>query len=97
MVAKRKNHKNYTPTVDREIDLHGYTTYEAREAVEDFLSDAKISGCGRVRIIVGKGTRSEGGIAVLPDAVKAVLTQYGYTYTYAKIQHGGEGALEITL
>lgn len=83
--------------IDEEIDLHGYTAYEAREAVEDFLADAKVSGCSRVRIIVGKGTRSEGGIAVLPNAVKAVLTQYGYTYTYAKLQDGGEGALEVTL
>jgi DNA-nicking Smr family endonuclease len=96
-MAKKKIKKEYTPIVQAELDLHGYTAQEACNAVKDFLHDAQIHAWTRVRIIVGKGTRSPGGIPVLPDAVKTLLNQLGYTYTYAKIQHGGEGALEVSL
>jgi len=88
--------KNYAPTVSAELDLHGHTAVEAREAVEDFLREAAEEGWTRVRIIVGKGTRSQGP-AVLPDTVKALLNREGYVYTYAKLQDGGEGALEVVL
>ncbi|HCC05421.1 TPA: hypothetical protein DEP58_03920 [Patescibacteria group bacterium] len=50
-----------------------------------------------MRIIVGKGLRSPEGIAVLPTTIKNFLTEQGYTYTYAKLENGGEGALEISL
>jgi DNA-nicking Smr family endonuclease len=92
-----KKGKEYTPVVQAELDLHGYTTQEAKEAVEEFMSDARARQMTRVRIIVGKGTRSPGGVPVLPNAVKTHLNHLGYTYTYAKIQNGGEGALEIPL
>lgn len=91
-----KRKKEYVSVIDEELDLHGCTSGEAREEVEEFLHEAKRMGWSRVRIIVGKGTHSPEG-PVLPQTVKAVLAQYGYTYTFAKIQNGGEGALEVTL
>jgi DNA-nicking Smr family endonuclease len=94
-MPKRK--KNYTPTIDAELDLHGCTASEARNAVEELLHEASVSKWSRVRIIVGKGMRSPLGIAVLPDTVKALLNQRGLTYTFAKLQNGGEGALEVLL
>jgi len=96
-LAKHKKHKaDYAPVVQAELDLHGYTAQEARDAVEDLLHDAQIHQWTRVRIVVGKGTRSPGGVPILPDAVKTLLNQLGYAYTYAKIQNGGEGALEVS-
>lgn len=89
--------KNYTPQIDAELDLHGHTSYEAEDAVEEFLRDGSEEGWKRVRIIVGKGTHSPNNQAVLPDTVKSLLNKLGYTYTYAKLQDGGEGALEVIL
>ncbi len=88
--------KDYAPVVGAELDLHGCTAYEAVDAVRTFLAEERAAGTRRVRIIVGKGRHSTGG-PVLPDAVKALLVREGYTYTYAKLALGGDGALEVTL
>ena len=80
-----------------ELDLHGCTSFEARTLVTEFLETSVHAGYERVRIVVGKGIHSEGGVAVLPDTVKAILNRMGYDYLPAKIQHGGEGALEVRL
>lgn len=97
MAKKKKRSRKYPATVDAELDLHGYTADEARAEVTDFLAESRALGYARVRIIVGKGTRSQGGVAVLPDTVKALLVRKGLVYTYAKLQNGGEGALEVSL
>lgn len=96
MAKRTRQKKDYTPQCDAELDLHGHTALEAEEAVLLFLEEANEEGWGRVRIIVGKGTRSEIG-PVLPDLVKRILAEQGLSYTYAKLQHGGEGALEVSL
>ena len=95
-MKKGKKKENYTPTIDAELDLHGYTGHEAQTAVDNFLHEASTNEWERVRIIVGKGTRSADGLAVLPNVVKALLNQHNLTYTYSKLQDGGEGALEIS-
>ena len=97
MKTKRKKLDKYSPTVEAELDLHGYYAEEARTVTREFLNKAHKDGLFRVRIIVGKGNRSSGGHGVLGDVVKSLLNQEGYDYTYAKIQDGGEGALEVTL
>ena len=96
MRTQRKKIDKYSPIVEAELDLHGYYAEEAKNAVREFLNEAYRNDLSRVRIIVGKGNRSKDG-AVLPDAIKSLLNQEGYDYTYAKIQDGGEGALEVTL
>ena len=96
MAKGAKKKKNYTPTIDAELDLHGYYAEEARAAALEFLNEAYTDGLRRVRIVVGKGNRSTNG-AVLPDAIKSLLNREGFDYRYAKLQDGGEGALEITL
>ena len=96
---KHRTHKDparYTPHIDAELDLHGYRADEARSAAADFLHHAQAEGYERVRIIVGKGTRSADG-PVLPTTIKALLRTYGYDYTYAKFHEGGEGALDIRI
>ncbi len=93
--GSKKNKSGYAPVVGAVLDLHGYYAERAREEVLDFLNDAHGKGLSRVRIIVGKGNRSAGGRAVLPSAIKSLLNSEGYEYTYAKLQDGGEGALEV--
>ncbi len=79
------------------MDLHGYYQEQARGMVLDFLHESQKKGFSRVRIIVGKGMHSEKGEGVLKNMVKSLLNKEGYIYTYAKIQNGGEGALEIQI
>ncbi len=95
MPRRPRRTKQYTPTIDAELDLHGYTRSEAREAVLRFLEDADRNHWSRVRIVVGKGTRSAGGVPVLPTLVKAILGTLSLDYTYAKPEHGGEGAIDV--
>jgi DNA-nicking Smr family endonuclease len=97
MKSRKKRAVRYTPVIDAELDLHGYTSSEARSAVEELLSEANSAGWQRIRIVVGKGTRSMGGVPILPDVVKAVLIRHGHDYTYAKVFEGGEGVLVVTL
>ena len=97
MARRRKKIDKYSPTVGAELDLHGYYAEEARTETRNFLNKASLDGLSRVRIIVGKGNRSQGGCGVLGNVVKSLLNQEGYDYTYAKIQNGGEGALEINI
>ena len=97
MARRRKKIDKYNPIVEAEFDLHGYYAEEARTETRNFLNKANTDGLSRVRIIVGKGNRSHGGNGVLGDVVKSLLNQEGYDYTYAKIQDGGEGALEVKI
>ena len=92
----RDRKMRYTPHIDAELDLHGYTSYEACRAVDDFLRESSAHDYTRVRLVVGKGNHSAQG-PVLPNAIKAHLNQRGYTYTYAKPENGGEGALEVPI
>ena len=97
MRTKRKKINKYSPVVGAELDLHGYYTEEAKNAVREFLDDAFSNKLSRVRIIVGKGNHSQEKVGVLSDVVKTMLNQEGYDYDYAKIQNGGEGALEVSI
>ncbi len=92
--AKKKANK-YAQVVQGELDLHGYYQDEAKTMVQDFLKEAEKKGFSRVRIIVGKGTHSSKGEGVLGNMLKSLLNKEGYDYTYAKIQDGGEGAIEV--
>jgi DNA-nicking Smr family endonuclease len=82
--------------VDGVLDLHGCKMHEAKIFLEDFLNDSIINNYKKIQIIVGKGTHSTDE-AVLPNVAKSVLNEYGYTYSYAGVQDGGEGVLEVSL
>lgn len=94
----------YEQIAEVEIDLHGYTTYEAEEVLYSLLREREgrvpkdgtrhNSGQLHVRLIVGKGIHSENG-PVLPDFVRNYLRTHGVRYAQSKIMHGGEGALEV--
>ena len=79
-------------TPSRIIDLHGYTTAEAKVALDELVRSQDTY----VRIIVGKGNHSENG-PVLREFVKRFLLSKNIHFNQSKIQDGGEGALEVFL
>ena len=82
----------YIQAPDDIIDLHGYTTDEARAVLDDRLKNGTPS---HIRIIVGKGIHSEKQ-PVLRDFVKNYLSARNIRFNQSKIQDGGEGALEVS-
>lgn len=86
----------YAREPEAELDLHGHTAFEAREALRAFLEEAQHRKLHTVRLVVGKGTHSAHG-PVLPDVAKVILREYGLSYTYGKVHEGGEGALVVSM
>lgn len=82
----------YLQIPDETIDLHGYTTDEARIALDNLFKNNTSS---HVRIIVGKGIHSEMH-PVLRNFVKRYLAMRNIRFNQSKIQDGGEGALEVS-
>ena len=85
--------------VQREIDLHGLTVAEAKQALREFLADALEQQVRCVRIIHGKGLRSGHRGPVLKAAVSAVLRRTGAVLAYvsARPVDGGTGAVYVLL
>ncbi|HVO49125.1 MAG TPA: Smr/MutS family protein [Steroidobacteraceae bacterium] len=85
--------------VQAEIDLHGLTVAEAKEALRDFLAAALSRNLHCVRIVHGKGLRSGHRGPVLKGAVSSVLRRIGpvLAYVSARQVDGGTGALYVLL
>jgi DNA-nicking Smr family endonuclease len=85
--------------VQREIDLHGLTVAEAKQALRQFLIAALEARVRCVRIIHGKGLRSGHRGPVLKSAVSAVLRRSGAVLAYvsARPVDGGTGAVYVLL
>ena len=85
--------------LEREIDLHGLTVAEAKQALRQFLIEALERGVRCVRIVHGKGLRSGHRGPVLKAAVSAVLGRSGSVLAYvsARPADGGTGAVYVLL
>jgi DNA-nicking Smr family endonuclease len=85
--------------VQREIDLHGLTVPEAKQALRQFLIASLEQDVRCVRIIHGKGLRSGHRGPVLKAAVGGVLHRTGAVLAYvsARPADGGTGALYVLL
>jgi len=85
--------------VQAEIDLHGLTVAEAKQALRQFLAHALDRQIRCVRIIHGKGLRSGHSGPVLKGAVSAVLRRTGpvLAYVSARQVDGGTGAVYVLL
>lgn len=77
-----------------EFDLHGLTVAEAEKHLKAFLHEAVDHRAGCVRIVHGKGLRSEQGIAPLRAMVDRVLRHHGHVLAFssAPAAQGGTGA-----
>ena len=82
-----------------QLDLHGLRSDEAREAVGQFVRDAKRMGWRCVRVVHGKGLGSPGKEPVLKSKVQRWLVQKQevIAFVQAKPADGGAGALVVLL
>jgi DNA-nicking Smr family endonuclease len=85
--------------VQGELDLHGLTVAEAKQALREFLGQALLRQWSCVRIIHGKGLRSGHRGPVLKGMVGAMLRRVGpvLAYVSARQVDGGTGAVYVLL
>jgi DNA-nicking Smr family endonuclease len=97
MVLRKLRRGQYR--VQAEIDLHGLTVPEAKEALRSFLANALDRHIRCVRIVHGKGLRSGHRGPVLKGAVSSVLRRVGpvLAYVSARQVDGGTGAVYVLL
>jgi DNA-nicking Smr family endonuclease len=86
-------------TVQRQIDLHGLRSDEARSALSQFIRTAQQQGIRCVRVVHGKGLGSPGKTPVLKDKVHRWLVQRSETLAFVQAApaQGGSGALLVLL
>lgn len=96
--VQRKLRRGEFPIED-ELDLHGYTVLEAKAAINEFFYDCKKQHKRVVRIIHGKGYRSEQKIPVLKTHVAYWLPQHNDVMAFSSAQEkdGGTGAVYVIL
>jgi len=82
-----------------QIDLHGLRSDEARNAMGQFIRDAKRMGWRCVRVVHGKGLGSPGKEPVLKSKVQRWLVQKNevLAFVQAKPSDGGGGALLVLM
>ena len=82
-----------------QIDLHGCTRDEAREALADYLRECQRRGLRCLRVVHGKGLGSPGRQPVLKDKVQRWLAQSADVIAFAQASgpQGGAGALVVLL
>lgn len=85
--------------VQGELDLHGLTVAQAKQALREFLAQALLQQWRCVRIIHGKGLRSGHRGPVLKGMVGAMLRKVGpvLAYVSARQVDGGTGAVYVLL
>ena len=86
-------------SIQGQIDLHGLRSDEARNAMGQFIRDAKRMGWRCVRVVHGKGLGSPGKEPVLKSQVQRWLVQKNevLAFVQAKPSDGGGGALLVLL
>lgn len=86
-------------SIQREIDLHGMRSDEAREALSQFVRTAHRQGLRCVRVVHGKGLGSPGRQPVLKVKAQRWLIQKieVLAFVQAKPAEGGAGALLVLL
>ena len=82
-------------SIQREIDLHGLRSDEARVALAEFIRTAHRQGLRCLRVVHGKGLGSPGKTSVLKPKVHSWLIQKNQVMAFvqAKPAEGGAGAL----
>jgi len=94
----RKLRRGHWVTQDQ-LDLHGLRSEEARRLLVAFLNEALDRGLRCVRIVHGKGLRSENRVPVLKRKVGNWLAQRDevLAFVQARPEDGGSGAVVVLL
>lgn len=85
--------------VQGEIDLHGLTVLEAKQALREFVAHAVADGARCIRVVHGKGLRSGHRGPVVKNAANSVLRRTGAVVAFVSARQvdGGTGALYVLL
>jgi len=85
--------------LDAELDLHGLTSQQAKHELIKFLHFCEQDGCRCVRIIHGKGYRSENNLPVLKNDMNLWLRQHQEVQAFCSTSQkdGGAGAVFVLL
>ncbi len=94
----RKLRRGFWP-IQNSIDLHGYTSEEARRYLFEFLQHALRNGFRCVNVIHGKGWRADGGEGILKIRVRHWLSQFPQVLVFCEppANAGGAGAVLVLL
>jgi DNA-nicking Smr family endonuclease len=86
-------------SIQRQLDLHGLRSDEAREALGRFIREAHQQGLRCLRVVHGKGLGSPGREPVLKHKVHSWLVQKSQVLAFAQARpaEGGAGALVVLL
>ena len=86
-------------SIQRQVDLHGLRTDEAREALTAFIRESHKQGIRCVRVVHGKGLGSPGKAPVLKEKVHRWLVKKAEVVAFVQAQpaQGGAGALVVLL
>ena len=85
--------------LDAELDLHGLSSVAAKRELIRFLHFCELDGCRCVRIIHGKGYRSENNLPVIKNDINTWLRQHHEVQAFcsAAQKDGGTGAVLVLL
>ncbi len=85
--------------IQRQLDLHGLRTDEAREALGSFVRESAKRGLRCLRVVHGKGLGSVGKSPVLKGRVQGWLIQKKEVLAFVQARpiDGGAGALVVLL
>lgn len=86
-------------SVQDELDLHGATALQAEGLLRRFFAEAHAHDHGCVRVIHGKGQRSESDVPILKNLVDRLLRQRADVMAFhsAPPTQGGTGAVLVLL
>ena len=86
-------------SVQDEIDLHGMTVPEAKEALHKFIGECDLRGYTCIRIVHGKGLGSGNRGPVLKGKVNKWLRQWNVVLAFVSARQvdGGTGAVYVLL
>ena len=86
-------------TIDDHLDLHGLSIDEARETLLEFIDFAQKQQIRCIRLVHGKGYRSDTDKPVLKNKVNTWLRQHPDILAFSSAQpgDGGTGAVYILL
>ena len=85
--------------IQRQIDLHGLRSDDARDTLAAFVREAHRQGIRCIRVVHGKGLGSPGKAPVLKEKVRRWLVQKSEVVAFVQAQpaQGGAGALIVLL
>ncbi len=86
-------------SIERELDLHGMTAEQAKNAVNIFFNDCSLHDNRCVLIIHGKGFRTEEREPILKSMLNGWLRHRSDVLAFcsARIEDGGTGAIYVLL